>query len=335
MSRAVRVAHTTTPRARSPRAWWHGGRFLPRWIGLAVVGLGIAPNAGASDEPDAAAMALFREGRQLVSEGKWEPGCERIAESFQRYAAASTLLNLARCDEHFGRVATAWSRYQRAAGLAPTEARPRLDLVPIAEEGMTRLAPRVPYVRVDVTPEPDGLRVRISGKEFPRRHELPMDPGSYEAEIGAPGFQRELRKLEVHEGEHVTLSITLQPEQSVPVVLPETKAPAPAPKPGRNLAGPLVLGGASVLAAGAFGYFWFSAVDDAKTLRDTCAPRCSQADTSDIDRQILYSHIALGVAGASAAGALLWLLLDKGHAEPNVSVAVGQDGFGGTLHHAF
>src|SRR5262249_26584812 len=75
--------------------------------------------ARASGNDPAAAEALFREGRAAAQKGDWETACPKLRESQRLDPAAGTLLNLADCEEHRGKVATAWQLYRQVVESLP------------------------------------------------------------------------------------------------------------------------------------------------------------------------------------------------------------------------
>ena len=76
------------------------------------------------------------------------------------YPAASTLLNIARCYEHDGKLALAWSAYQRALVInreTQGEERKRA-LEEIAQKGLAKVEPRVPRIKIVMTGgSPSGM----------------------------------------------------------------------------------------------------------------------------------------------------------------------------------
>src|SRR5262245_41876693 len=82
---------------------------------LFVLSLAASPawaQSGARDP--AAAEALYKTGRDLVAKGDWDGGCPKFDASMALDPVASTLLNIAKCNEHYGRLAQAWADYKRA-----------------------------------------------------------------------------------------------------------------------------------------------------------------------------------------------------------------------------
>lgn len=66
---------------------------------IAATLAGSAP-AFCQDKPrdPVAAEALYLSGRKLVGEDKWAEGCEKFRASMELNPAASTMINIARCD---------------------------------------------------------------------------------------------------------------------------------------------------------------------------------------------------------------------------------------------
>src|SRR6266545_6749182 len=76
---------------------------------LIVIGSPARAFAAAGDE--AAARALFLEGRKLVDEGNYADACPKFEESLRLDPGTGTSFNLADCFEHVGRTASAWARF--------------------------------------------------------------------------------------------------------------------------------------------------------------------------------------------------------------------------------
>src|SRR5262249_3010768 len=79
----------------------------------------------------AAGEALFRAARDRGGTGDWAAGCPKFEAAMAASPTASTLLNIARCHEHDGRVASAWVDAKRALVLnretVPEERRRALE----------------------------------------------------------------------------------------------------------------------------------------------------------------------------------------------------------------
>src|SRR5690242_7148142 len=114
-------------------------------LGRAVLSLSLfAQPAGADVRDPVAAEALFHDGRAAAQKGDWETACPKFRESQRLDPAAGTLLNLADCEEHRGKVATAWQLFRQVVeSLPPTDER-----VPLAKDRASALEKRLPRLTV-------------------------------------------------------------------------------------------------------------------------------------------------------------------------------------------
>src|SRR5512136_2811036 len=93
-----------------------------RWMTVVFALVAYAPHAR-SEQPvvrdPAAAEVLFREGRKLVAANDFAAACPKFAESQRLDPAVGTLLNWAACEEHVGKLASAWQRWKEALDALP------------------------------------------------------------------------------------------------------------------------------------------------------------------------------------------------------------------------
>ncbi|WP_428264057.1 hypothetical protein [Haliangium sp.] len=174
--------------------------------------------AGAQSGVDrATSMRLFKEGRALMEAGSTEEACDKFAASLDLYYGAGTQLNLARCYEELGRVASAWGHYNEAAQRAP-----RAGQRKVARARSQALAPRVPHLIVRATENDriEGFSVSLDGDELaPALFEtrMPIDPGTYELVATAPGHEPYSTLVTIAEEEEIVVGIGTLTPVSVPV----------------------------------------------------------------------------------------------------------------------
>lgn len=148
----------------------------------------IAFAQGASNE--AAAQALFDQGRTLMHSGKLAEACAKFAESNRLSPGAGTMLNLGACYEKNGQTASAWAIYADAASAA--DKANRKDWATRARARMSALAPDLSKLTITVpdATKIDGLAVKRDGNDLGSSAwglAIPVDPGPHTIAASAPG----------------------------------------------------------------------------------------------------------------------------------------------------
>ncbi len=227
----------------------HGGRSpnVTRTLSIlecsfllaSLVSLASLP-AAAQDErlgPEPAAAELFRQGRELIKSGDWGEGCEKLELSMKRYPAPSTLMNIARCREHDGRIATAWALYRRALvlNLETHGVQRKRELDEVAQNAIDALDLRLPRILVTVVPKVKGVHATEGGRALPLDTTVPLDPGAYEVLVRAAGYEEIRRRVRLVEG--VTTTVTVRMEAVSPGGAMahdgnDARPPAPVSQPG-------------------------------------------------------------------------------------------------------
>lgn len=276
-------------------------------VASALVGLSSAALAAPTEADRAAAEALFKTARQLVGDGDYAAGCPKFEASFALFPSASTLLNIAKCHEHEGKLATAWKDYSQALALNRDTrgAERQQQLAAIAEEGMRALEPRLPRLRIVVTGAPPDVRVLRDKVQIPAPalgEALPVDPGQHEIRVSAPGRVTETRTVTLEEGKTVTVEIALK----------EAPKASPAAAEGGVPTWVWVTGGAGLALTGASVYFLIDDLAAIDALREncptqggvtTCAPGYDYESDNARKNRSLALFLGLGGAGAVALGA--------------------------------
>lgn len=155
---------------------------------LAVV-LAFTTHARA-DESHTEADKLFEEAQALKQAGKTEEACKKYEEALaMNRNAVGTLLNVGKCNEDSGRVATAIKHYTQARDLAREH---NLDEHrAAAEERINAVSGRVPQLSVAFSERLDGMKLVIDDVVYPTDEktvsELRLDPGSRHLVVTAPG----------------------------------------------------------------------------------------------------------------------------------------------------
>lgn len=178
---------------------------------------------------------LFREGRALMLQERFDEACPKLEESQRLEPHGGTLLNVAACHERQGRIATAWAEFQDALTTARTEG--QAARVKLAEQRIAALDPRVPWLVIRVAPEAEaqGVRVTVDGAEIVRAawgKDMPIDPGDHLLVVTAKGRVEHRSTIALREGGKQTIEVKGLAELPAPAhAEPAEPPPAPPPSP--------------------------------------------------------------------------------------------------------
>ncbi|MCA9622724.1 MAG: tetratricopeptide repeat protein, partial [Myxococcales bacterium] len=220
------------------RRRWSAALALPL-----VTALLIHPSAAHADS--ALAEQLFKDGLALMDQGKVAEACDKFAASMDAEPSGGTALNLGRCNEEQGKMASAWAAFERAATLFRSTG--ESDREAFAEEQAARVAPQLSRLTIAVTKVP-GLTVTRNGEPVPEAAlgtAVPVDPGEQVIVASAPGYETATATVTVAAGAATA-------EVTVPPLVASEEPPAPAPGQGSADDGPnaLVITGGVLLGVG-------------------------------------------------------------------------------------
>jgi hypothetical protein len=167
-----------------------------RRVGLGAVGLTLAltsmarPAAAQSSEDEAAARALFEQGKKLMDEGKYEEACPKFAEGNRLVSGIGVKFNLAECYERVGRLASAWAAFLDVA--AASKAAGQVDREKVARRRAVALEPELLKLKIDVPAanRVQGLEIRRDGNLVGVGQwgvAIPADGGDHTISVSAPG----------------------------------------------------------------------------------------------------------------------------------------------------
>jgi len=259
----------------------------------------------------AAAEALFRSAQQAAHQGDWSTACDRFAESNRLDPAPGTVLNLARCHEELGHLATSWKYYQEAAERLPAADQRSAYALRRANE----LASQVPKIVFEppTKSEQKPFTLTVNGTVFSSAMmavEIPFDPGSIVIEVKAVGHQSRVTTLTLKPGDLVTHQVQL----GDPVAQP------PSEGPERHASKPLAIGLLTVGAAGAAaaiaGGVWAAVELPTANDPEHCVDGACDETGADASRRGRTAVVVLGTGAAIAAiglGVGSWLLFKNEH----------------------
>jgi tetratricopeptide (TPR) repeat protein len=303
-------------------------------IGALATALGLVSSSGrARAEPpppaplgaSTVAESLFREALVLMQQGAYDRACSKLEESERLDPGGGTVLNLARCYEGQGRIATAWSTYREALGYAHRDHRE--ERATFAEERLASLEPRLPRLRFRLPDEDRGITVFVdnvpmhaAALDAPQ----PVDPGVHTIRATAVGRQEYSATVRLAEREAREISVPpLAPDPgtaSPDSILRPAPAPELTPSHGatRQVLGAttIALGGAGLVTGIVFGVLALDANSTANSLCPGNGPCGDSTGLSASDRAHSFgtvSTISL-IAGAALVigGAVLLLTAPSG-----------------------
>ncbi len=207
---------------------------------LLVVALLTAASAPASADK---ADKLFKKGKKLLAEKKYADACAAFEEVDKIDPGIGAKLNVARCFEEWGRLATAYRWYTAAETMAVAGKDDRATKIKELAAELDSNVPRV-TIKVPEGADPDVLEtLTIDGKPVVLATlgiEQRMDPGPHLIEFLVDGAKkRKMAPVERGGSSEVTLDIpkrTGKPKKSKPIVKTKPGEPDPetAPAPGRT-----------------------------------------------------------------------------------------------------
>lgn len=280
--------------------------------------------AAAQGGNQAAAEALFQEGRALHEQQRYAEACPKLAESQRIDPATGTLLTLALCHEGEGKLASAWAAFVTVEGQA--KAAGRADRVTMAREHAAALRPRLSTMAVDVPKElteTPGLELRIDGAVVGTGSfgvAVPIDGGEHRIEATAPGKKPWQSTVSVKtEADAVRVSVPpLEdlPKAAAPVgVTPGATEAEVEPRPSTLRTAGVIVAGVGVAALGVGTYLALGAKSDYAAAKKRCQPSPVDCDEGayqageDARGQGTIATVLFVAGGvAVATGGVLWLL---------------------------
>jgi len=314
---------------------------------LAVPGLAQAEPHG--NEPAAAARSLFYGARALMQQGRYAEACPKFEESMRLDAGIGTQFNLADCNEHIGKTATAWAGFMDVATAA--KASHQAERESVARKRAQALEARLPKLVIEASGAPAGTEVARDGVAVaPSSYgtEVPIDPGRHRVTATAPGRQSWETSLRAVEGTVARVTVPRDlpaiATSEVTVIAPQpiasgavttvTSAPSPASMPEtsfppmvvessfstRQVAG-WVLMGVGAAGAGLGVGFGLTSIGDRNESRSHCSGDLCDAEGVRLrDDAIRHGNIAtisvIGGAAAIAGGLILVLTAPRGVETP-------------------
>ena len=294
--------------------------MMRRWLTIAATV--IVAHVAHADPSAAKAEALFRQGRELMTAGKFAEACAAFDTSQKLDPATTTLFNQADCREKNGQLATAWGLFvdaERKTRSATDDVGAKLHKVAADRAG--KLEGRLSKLTVKVTTPHDGM-VIVRGDEVIDSGEwnraLPIDGGTYTmtARIGNRDVWSETVTI-ANASDTRTVDVVVRHLD----VAPRTAAPehhddaVVASQPSHEVShrGALIATiGAGALLGAALGFDLWGNSTDADAVAQNDMNLWNSANT---ERYVAEGFLVAGLACAGVA-TYLWLRHDDGEETP-------------------
>jgi hypothetical protein len=303
----------------------------------AIVVLLLAPAVVRADDK-MRAVALFDEGIKEMKAGNFEKACPLFRESNRLVPDSGTRGSLARCYTQLGRVASAWLLWRELADTAPTP-----DLRSDAAANAAKLDPRLPrYVIVLASGQPTEISVRIDGEEVAATLDVPtpIDPGTYDIEVSAPGYMPWRSKFTAVEGKTTRVDVPGARPAKVDTGLHVDPEPSRGDGGSRRGLGIAITGGGAIalVASGVFGYLARQGYAEAEEMCGGSVERCYPPRVPDAQKEvdsargIANMSTVLFLVGGAVTATGVYLIVTGSRAErARMSIAPSVWGDGGGL----
>ena len=140
---------------------------------------------------------LFAKGKKLLAQKKFDEACKAFEESDELDTGIGTKLNVARCYEEWGKLATALRWYQDAEQMAKDHKDARAEKIKGLEEAIDGDVPRL-TIKAGESVDTSGLT--LDGAATKVNEALPVDPGAHELVWTTPDGKKKTKTVPLERG---------------------------------------------------------------------------------------------------------------------------------------
>jgi hypothetical protein len=328
----------------------------PRAVRLGRVGLLVALALGAATwcgdacaqekRDPVAADYLFREARKAARAGDYAKACPLFVDSLRLDPGTGVLMNLADCEEHLGKVASAWEHWREALDTLHGKNDKRAALarrkIAALDKRLPRLTLRLePGAPPDTRVERDGLEIGGSAIGLP----VPVDPGTHKIIVRAPRHQDRTYTIALSEAQVAEQSVSpggdapdrtasTTPSSFTSSFSSDPSAAPPPPPPASGTAARMVgygFVGVGVIGLGVGAVAGLVALDKKNTVQQHCqadpAGGVGCTDQTGLDAaatgRTMSTVSTIGFAAGAASVAIgVVLLVTSGHGGGTTTTAL-------------
>lgn len=284
----------------------------------------------------AAAEALYKTARELLAKEDWAGACSKFDASFELDPVASTLINIAKCSEHEGKLAQAWTQLKRAKVLnqeTQGEERKR-TLANLIDTTVEELERRLPRLSLVVTPKPADLYILRNDVSIPLAalgEPIPIDPGVHKLVVGARGYDTVERVISVDAAKLVAVDIRLSDARPASSPGGPSTAPSAAAAEASVPVWPFITGGLGLVAIGVGVGFRIDGMSAESNLDEHCGearlcdPSGSYDPADDNQRKNVDYGAFLGLTiggGAALLGTAIGVIVEVATSDGGERVGV-------------
>lgn len=279
------------------------------------------------------ADSLYKEGRSLLDQKKYDEACPKLAESNRLEPGAGTMLALALCHEGQGKTATAHRELEQAATTAQIKGRE--DLAAAARKKADAMEPKLSKLVVRANPD---VVLHCDGEVVKANESFAVDPGQHKVEaakgLAARAYTVRLSGAGLTE---IVVDPLDEPSASKPVAAPVVAAANTAEPPradstqstgtAQRVVG-LSLVAAGLAGYGVGGYFAVKGIHEQSDARKLTGQEAQDAhDRSKNNFTTAIIGAAAGT-GALAAGIILFATAPSSSAPKSTARIVPTSGPG-------
>jgi hypothetical protein len=308
----------------------------------AVCALGGAAHADRADQ-------LFKKGKKLLAEKKYAEACTAFEESDRLDPGIGAKVNVARCYQEWGKLATAWRWFTEAEKMAKDTKDDRASKIHALAEELDPSIPRL-TVKIDHDADTSGVVIKLDGMPFDLSAlgtERRVDPGPHQVDYTVGGATRS-KMVPIERGGSSEITIDLPKKSRGPAkpTVEPVAADGEAVRKRRFIG--LGITGGGVLAMGIAGIVTLRARGDYNHAisahcggsTDTCDDVGLAATHSARRRANIATGITIGGLAAVAGGLVVYFTASRAaaHGEEHalyLAPSLGGDGTGVVLGGAF
>ena len=315
-------------------------------IGSLVAAVCVLGGTAHADRAD----QLFKKGKKLLGEKKYAEACTAFEDSDRLDPGIGAKLNVAKCYQEWGKLATAWRWFSDAEQMAKDTKDDRAGKIhALAEE----LDPSIPRLTIKVARDADtsGVVIKLDGAPFDVSAlgiERRVDPGPHQVDYTVGGATRS-KTVPIERGGSSEITIDL-PKKSRVSAKPDVEPPVATDSDAirkRRLIGLGITGGgvvamgiAGIVTLRARGDYRYALSAHCRGTTDMCDAAGLKATHSARRRANIATGVTIGGLAAVAGGLVVYFTASRAapHGEEHalyLAPSVGGDGTGVVFGGAF